>query len=418
MSKTTSWLDAVFDHVHRIEDELIHLREQLHRSPELSNQEYETTRRLHGVLAGCSNLQQATPSEGRGVLCDFRHGEIEQRLALRADIDALPLQDGKETEYRSQVDQVMHACGHDVHSTILVGAMRVFAAMAEADLLPWPIRVRGIFQPAEELATGACFMIKHNAIEDCNHIVALHVDPSRSVGTIGVREGNLTANCDLFDVHFQGRGGHGARPWQTIDPIRAATKWIQRVYDTVPPDGPETDSVISFGTIRAGNTGNVIPDEAHLSGSLRCIRRDQRQRILTEIHQIGETLHDETGCVVDWKLGCSAPSVINDSRLTSLIQQSAALVIGGENVEQITNPSMGGEDFSYYLEYLPGAMFRLGTRSDQIGNHPLHSPMFDIDQRAISIGVKMLVCATIRYFEPGGAFLHAATPKTQEVTEQ
>ncbi len=387
-----------------MQDELIQLRSYLHRHPELSNQEFQTTKHLVGIIERLS-LNCNVANEERGFTCDITSTEQPaRRLALRADLDALPLQDAKQVDYRSTHDNAMHACGHDVHATILVGAIRVLESMRKNGQLPWPIGVRAIFQPAEETATGASYMINNASIENVNEIVALHVDPTRKVGRIGLSPGVITANCDLFEVRFKGQGGHGARPHETIDPIDVATQWLQQVYATVRSGpGPSDSTVISVGAFQAGHSANVIPDEALLSGTLRSHRRDARQTALKAIHEISHTLTNQTGCKIEWRLGFSAPSVVNDTGTVAVIKDAARKLLGSDAIEPIGQPSMGGEDFSYYLEHIPGAMFRIGSSSEQIGKHPLHSPNFDIDERVIAIGVKLLVATVIEYFDPARA---------------
>ncbi|QDV14346.1 putative hydrolase YxeP [Rosistilla oblonga] len=382
---------------------LFQLRRYLHQHPELSGEEFETTTHVARLVEGLG-LPLKIADQQRGLTCELIAPESASdlpRLALRADIDALPIQDAKQVDYHSSCEGVMHACGHDVHTTMLYGALRVLKQLAAGDHLPWPIAVRGIFQPAEETAVGARYMISNHALRDVAAIIGIHCDPSRSVGRIGISPGVLTANCDMFKAKFRGRGGHGARPHQTIDPIDAATQWVQSVYRSVSRGfDPHEATVISIGRFDAGNKANVIPDNAILEGTLRTFHSGARAAALETIGKVSEAVTLATGCEIDFELGFSAPAVDNDPALVEVISHAARQTLGKHAVEPIPRPSMGSEDFSYYLEHLPGAMFRLGTCSEQIGQEPLHSPHFDIDQRAIAGGVRLLAATVIEYFDP------------------
>jgi amidohydrolase len=323
------------------------------------------------------------------------------RIAIRGDIDALPIDDGKQVDYRSQFDGVMHACGHDVHATVVVGAMQILAAMHAERKLPWPVAVRAILQPSEEFATGARHMIHHHALRDVGAIVALHVDPTRSVGCIGLRSGSLTAACDAIHVQFSGKGGHGARPQLTNDPIDACTHWVQSAFRRIARTAnPHETVVFSIGTIEAGHSANVIPDTAALSGTLRSLDQESRRVALETLEDVCESIVRETGCKVEMHLGSSAPSVVNDTRIVELLSDSITRAINAGAIDWIDQPSMGSEDFSYYLEHVPGAMFRLGVAGDQVGHAPLHTSNFDIDERALAIGCRLFAATVINYFDP------------------
>lgn len=400
-ARWVSVLTAVAD---RYEAEWVAIRRHLHRHPELSGAEHRTTDYLAETL-GAMGLTPNLGVGGTGVIVDFVSSvEVSghKRIAIRGDIDALPIEDHKSVDYHSLHPGVMHACGHDVHATIVLAALRILTSMQRSGELPWPIAVRGIFQPAEETACGARQMIQHHVLRDVEAILALHVDPTRSVGQIGLRSGTLTAACDMIEVDFLGRGGHAARPHLCADPIEACTRWVQNAYARLARViDPHETVVFTIGQIEAGHSPNVIPETAQLRGTLRSLDIASRQIALETLEMVSGAVTAETGCQVSLRLGVSAPAVVNDGRLVRLLSDVAVQVIDPAAPDPIGQPSMGSEDFSYYLEHVPGAMFRLGIAGPQVGREPLHTTMFDIDERAIAVGAKLFAAAVIQHFAPG-----------------
>lgn len=379
------------------------MRHHLHQHPELSGHEEGTTRYLAEALEK-RGLVPKVVGAGRGLTVDFASSSEAAKMkkfALRGDIDALPIPDGKSVDYRSLNEGVMHACGHDVHATILLSAIEILSEMGKHGLLPWPVSVRGIFQPAEETAEGARYMIHHHALRDVEAIIALHVDPTRGVGHIGLRKGILTAACDIIEVDITGRGGHGARPHLCHDPIDAGAHWIQSAYRMIGRTvEPSETVVLSVGEFKAGNSANVIPNRAMLRGSLRSLDTQSRSIALEMLESVGESVRQLTGCQVDLQLGMSAPAVINNNALVDVLASAAQRVLEPTATEWIGEPSMGSEDFSFYLDHVPGAMFRLGIAGSQIGHAPLHTPNFDVDEGAIEVGAKLMAAAAIEFFSP------------------
>lgn len=350
------------------------------------------------------DLPTRIDADGTGLTADLVTSPDlagRKRLAIRGDIDALPIEDHKAVDYRSIHDGVMHACGHDVHATIVLGALQILASMHREGILPWPVAVRALFQPSEETASGARLMIQRHALREVAAILALHVDPTRSVGCIGLRAGTLTANCDMIHVDFRGRGGHGARPHLCLDPIDACTRFVQTAYARLSRViNPHRTVVMSIGQIDAGHSPNVIPDTAELSGTLRSLDPESREVALDTLRAVAGAIGSETGCEVDLRLGVSAPAVVNDGGLIRLLSDAATQVIDPAAPDPIEHPSMGSEDFSFYLEHVPGAMFRLGVAGPQVGHEPLHTSAFDVDERAIAVGAKLFAAAAINYFAP------------------
>lgn len=398
-----NWIPDIRRHAEELSPAWANMRRHLHQNPELSNHEFQTTQYLVQQF-GQLDLPTHVAGDGRGMTADLTLATGKSSgpcLAIRGDIDALPIQDLKTVEYRSRCDGVMHACGHDVHATIVFGAMQILASMRKAGELPWPVSVRAILQPAEELAVGAQYMIQHHALEGIDAILALHVDPTRRVGCVGLRRGTLTAACDTIHLEIQGKGGHGARPHLTNDPIDAVTHWVQSAFRRIARTADPSETVVfSIGKIESGHSVNVIPDHATLAGSLRSLDQDSRRIALETLGDVCECIQRETGCKVDLTLGASAPAVVNDPRLVDLLEDSVGKTLGSEAVEWVDQPSMGSEDFSWYLEHVPGAMLRLGVRGEQAGHEPLHTAAFDVDERALAIGSQVFAAAVINYFDP------------------
>jgi len=332
------------------------------------------------------------------VMVDVNATDKEHLIALRADIDALHIHDKKDTEYRSQCEGIMHACGHDVHSAIVFGAVSALHEMRKEDKLPCEVSLRAIFQPAEETCQGAQEMIAVGALENVDAIIATHVDPTREVGRVGVRSGVLTANCDEMIISIMGKGGHAARPHETSDSIAAAASLINAFYLYIPRATDSQDAVVvTIGQIYGGDNSNVIPEEVQLRGTVRTLDRKIRRETFRHIKRLAKGIGDTSGTVITVEFGASAPSVRNDAGVMSILQPSIESVVGPEAIDVIPRPSMGSEDFAFYLEKTPGAMFRLGCKSETIGGQSLHTPEFDVDERAILIGARIMARSVISW---------------------
>jgi len=327
--------------------------------------------------------------KGNGVMCDIGYGD--RVIALRADLDALPLPDTKDVPYRSTVDNVCHACGHDVHTTILLGAGLALAQLAERDELPG--RVRLLFQPAEEiLVGGAPEVIAAGGLKDVDAIFALHCAPQLPVGLVGVRSGPLTAATDKIEVRLTGAGGHTARPHLTADLVHA----LGRVLVDVPAlldrrlDARAGVSMV-WGAVRAGEAVNAIPIEGVAKGTVRVLNRDAWREVPDLITKLIHDVTAPTGAHAEVSYTRGVPPVVNDRLATAIIAGAAGAALGPERVVE-AEISMGGEDFAFYLDQVPGAMIRLGvgipgsdTKLD------IHQSAFDIDERAIGYGVRVMV---------------------------
>ena len=384
------WREAIDGYLDAADAGLRAIRRHLHAHPEPSRQEFETTRYLARQLEAAGISTRLAPS-GRGLIADpVTSGPTSAaRFAIRGDIDALGLQDAKEVPYRSTRDGVMHACGHDAHATIALGA--AMALHACRDRLPRPVAWRAILQPAEEVGEGALEMIEAGALDGVAAIAALHVDAELEVGRIAQRPGPLTAACEDLHVSVRGRGGHGARPHQAVDPIALASQFVVSVYQLIPRSVDSREAtVVTFGSIAGGTVANVIPDEVILLGTIRTLSRAASERVKERIAAIGRGLSEAAGARIDIEFHGGIAGVHNDPAVTALCSRAAAEVVGPANVETLPLPSMGGEDFGAYLDRVPGCMMRLGARPAGGPGHHLHTTRFDIDERALVLGARIL----------------------------
>ncbi|WP_179023047.1 M20 family metallopeptidase [Streptomyces sp. IMTB 2501] len=384
--------------------ELIAFRRDLHMHPELGNQEFRTTAAIKERLER-AGLRPRVLAKGTGLVCDIGVAEGERSavplLALRADIDALPIPDTKtDCPYRSTVPDRAHACGHDVHTTVVLGTGLVLADLHAKGLLPRPVRL--LFQPAEEvLPGGALDAIEDGVLKGVGRMLAVHCDPRVDAGKIGLRHGPITSACDRLEVALDGPGGHTARPHLTTDLVTA----VARVAVDVPAViGRRVDArvglVLTWGRIESGHAPNVIPQHAELSGTVRCLDLDAWRQAPDIVHAaIDEvaTLHRAKSEITYVR---GVPPVVNDKESTELLRRAMVARRGRRSVES-TEQSLGGEDYSWYLEHVPGAMARLGVRRPgELVVRDLHQGDFDADEHAIKVGVEMFTAAA--FLEPNG----------------
>lgn len=366
---------------------LVAVRRHLHAHPELSHQEFETAALVARELAAVG-LQPKFLPRGNGVMCDI--GEGDRVIALRADLDALPLPDTKDVPYRSTVANAAHACGHDVHTTVLLGVGLALAQLEQQGGIGG--RVRLIFQPAEEsINSGAPEMISAGALKDVAAIYALHCAPQLPVGIVGVRSGAITAACDAVEVRLSGKGGHTARPHLTADLVYA----LGRVVTEVPAllgrrVDPRAGLSMVFGSIHAGEASNAIPNEGSAKGTIRVLNRDAWREAPDLVTQLIKDVVAGTGAKADVRYTRGVPPVINDRMASAVIAGAAGAALGAERVVE-AEISMGGEDFAFYLEHVPGAMIRLGTGIPGSAPMDIHQSAFDVDERAIGYGVRTMV---------------------------
>lgn len=376
--------------------DLIALRRDLHAHPEVSRGEVETTRKLAARLEALG-LEVKVRPEGMGLFADLaRPGfdpAVHRTVAVRADIDALAVLEQTGLPYASTRPGVMHACGHDVHTTCAMGVAQALAPLREQ----LPGRLRLFFQHAEEVAPGGALdLIAFGALEGVDAVLGLHVDPELPVGTVGVKVGALTASVDAFKVVVRGRSGHGARPHHAVDPIFISAQLVQELYRAPAHHFDVRDPVvISVGSIHGGQACNVIPEEVVLEGTFRTLSRAHRERVGPLIQRLAEGLAAVHGATCEVTLRHGSPSIQNDPAITSVVAGVAAEVVGPSHVRTLALPSMGAEDFSEYLEHVPGMMFRLGVW-DGGPQHFLHSGRFAPHEDAIPIGARVLAESALR----------------------
>jgi amidohydrolase len=378
------------------EERLIALRRDLHMHPELGFAEYRTTRVISEQLRA-AGLRPVTLPKGTGLICDIGppEGSAEvPTIALRADIDALPLLDEKDVPYHSTVAGVCHACGHDVHTAMLVGVGLFMAQQAANGLLPG--RVRLIFQPAEEVPGGALDVMAAGGIADVDRIFALHCDPRIAVGQLGLRAGPITAACDKVYVNVTGPGGHTARPHLTADLVYALAKIVTELPAALSRRvDPRSSLSLVWGRVSAGSVANAIPDDGVAEGTVRCLDDEAWHAAPDLMRSLLESVAGAYDVKADLDYIRGVPPTVNEATSVQMFRAAAGVVLGEDAVVS-TPQSLGGEDFGWYLESIPGALARLGVAEPgQAGDYDLHRGTFDVDERCIAIGVRVMVATAL-----------------------
>jgi amidohydrolase len=376
----------------RHETELIGFRRDLHAHPEPAYAEHRTTRVVADRLAG-AGLSPVLLQESPGLYVDIGPGG--PRTALRADLDALPMDDEKGVPYKSTTPGMCHACGHDAHTAMLVGAGLFLAERAASGRLAGGVRL--IFQPAEEAASGAKSVIAAGALDSVARIFALHCDPRLDTGMVGVRAGAITAACDKVKVTLAGPGGHTARPHLTADVVYALSKIVTEVPAALTRRvDPRAGLSLVWGHVNAGSAANAIPDEGVAEGTVRCLDTEVWRSAVALIEDLVQSVAMAYGVTAKVEYLSAVPPTVNEPASAALISGAAAAVLGPAAVTD-TPQSLGGEDFAWYLHLVPGAMARLGTRTPgTLTACDIHQPTFDIDERAIGVGVRVLAGVSSR----------------------
>ncbi|MGY2084896.1 amidohydrolase [Blastococcus sp. SYSU DS0539] len=363
--------------------ELVSIRRHLHAHPELAFAEFETTSFLEQRLRAAGLRPRRLPT-GTGLVCEVGTGDGPV-VVLRGDIDALPLADLKDVPYASTREGLCHACGHDVHTTVVLGV-----ALALAGLDGLPGRVRCVFQPAEETVPGgATEVVASGVLDGASRAFALHCDPSVPAGKVGLRTGSITAACDRMDVTLTGPGGHTARPQLTVDLVDALGRLITDLPSLLSRQvDPRVGMSLVWGAVNAGVAANAIPQRGTLRGTVRVLDRDAWKGAEELLRSLVERVAATTGAEVGVDYIRGVPPVVNDPRSVALLRSAALGSVGAENLV-LSPQSMGGEDFGWFADVMPIALARLGTHG---GGAPLdlHRGTFDVDERAIGVGVRLL----------------------------
>ncbi|MDX8402833.1 MAG: amidohydrolase [Mariprofundaceae bacterium] len=375
-----------------IMDDVIAIRRHLHQHPELSGEEKnsatfiaEQCRKL-----GCDVREHIG---GHGILASLSSNKYSaeniKTIILRADMDALPIQDAKQCEYSSRADGVCHACGHDAHSAILLGTIMMLSRLD----IRLPYNIAAVFQPAEEITEGAKAMLKDGLLDgiQTHRAYALHVYPYLPAGSIGLKSGAMCAAADMFEVEITGHGGHAARPHECIDVILIASHIIQALHHIISRRvDPMHPAVLTIGQIKAGHAANVMPDKVQFSGTVRSLNTAAHEEIRTRMDHIIRQTAETWGATAIFHMRHATPVLENDPNCIEEIRSTLNSYAPEIPVVDIDQPSMGGEDFAEFLQHIPGALMRLGTGSSPSTRYPLHHACFDIDETAMRSGILTL----------------------------
>lgn len=382
--------------VDRYYEEMVSLRRYLHERPELSYEEVHTPAFIATYLQELG-VEVRTGVGGRGVVGTICGGLPGKTVALRADFDALALQDEKDVPYRSKVEGAMHACGHDGHTATLLVVAKILSEQRET--------LRGnvvlIHQFGEELAPGGAKpMIEDGCLDGVDVVFGAHIWASMPTGLIGVRPGPVMAAADKFTIKVHGRGGHGASPHETVDSIMLGTSYIQQVQQVVSRRiNPLQPAVVTVAAFHAGGAFNVIADSAEILGTVRTFDKGTQEQIIVEMERLLSGLCDAYGATYEFNYEKGYPAVVNHTTETTHLEEQAVEIVGRKNVVH-QEPIMGGEDFAYYTEKVPGSFFFVGAGNpDKGASYPHHHPKFDFDEEAMRVAAKVFLSTTVSYLE-------------------
>jgi len=385
--------EKLFKTIDEINERIIEIRHDIHKHPELSGQEEHTKYLAKGILE--ANGYKITESEEHyGLIADLIVDESAKTVAIRADMDGLPIQEQTGKPYASVIDGIMHACGHDSHTAIALGA--AIAMATHKDELPGNIRF--IFQPSEESKEGGSVeMIEDGALRGVSAIFGLHAYPYLHSGKIGYKYGVMLASADIFTIEIFGKAAHGARPHEGVDAILVTSMIVNSLNHIVSRRiDPLHPAVISLGTIEGGTAANIICDHVLLKGTVRTINEGVRKNIPTMMESSIEGVCKSMGATYKFEYQFGQPELINHDSMVDIIVGEAKDIIGEENCVDLVDPVMGGEDFSEYLQIVPGAFFRLGTGNEEKQTTvPQHNSRFDVDDDALQVGMKIMSASAL-----------------------
>lgn len=378
------------DKIESIKNQLVSDRRHFHQNPELSFEEYNTIdyicKRLD--LLGIKYKKNIAKT---GVLAEISGKAEGKCLLIRADMDALPLEEKTDKEYSSKKNGVMHACGHDAHTAILLNTCEVLNSLKDT----FNGTIKFAFQPGEETSGGAEPMIAEGILENpsVDAAIALHMDSDLEVGTIRIKSGPMYASPDDFYIIVKGKGAHGAEPENAIDPIIISSKIILELQNIVPKKTDEfNEAVVTVGAIHAGTVGNIIPDTATLYGTARSLTNEMRDYLEQKIEEIVKNITFKYNADYEYKFTRLYPSLINNDEISKLIFESGVRCLGEDNCIMGGLPTLAGEDFAYFSQNVPSALFKLGCRNESKNIiYPIHNPNFDIDEDSLIKGLSVFV---------------------------
>ena len=377
--------------VNQYESYGIELRRQIHRHPELSNKEHNTTAFIRAELAK-SGIEPVDLGLETGLVADI-HGKkpgAGRMVAIRADIDALPVKEATGEEFASENEGVSHACGHDLHTAALLVAARVLAEHTDE----FSGTVRLMFQPAEESGDGARTLLAHHVLEPKPvFVLGFHTWPDTPAGMVGVRFGASHASSDTIKIKVKGKGGHGAHPYRCIDPVVAACYMVTQMQTIISRElSISGGGVLTFGRIQGGTAANVIPNEVELEGTLRALNPAKRQQMKDSIVRVAKGSCEAMRAEAEVTIEEGMPPLVNDLTVIGKVRDAAVKALGAQRVEELKQASPGSDDFACYLEQVPGALFRMGTGNEDLSTHiGLHNGKNRFDERGIATAATVLV---------------------------
>jgi amidohydrolase len=393
--------DRLKSDIDELVPDMVALRRDLHEHPELAFEEVRTSgivaRRLQAL-----GLEVQTEVAKTGVVGLLRGNASKSEaktIAIRADMDALPIYELNDIDYRSTVDGKMHACGHDGHTSIALAVANILSKR-KAELTG---NVKFIFQPAEEVIGGARPMVKEGAMEGVDGVIGLHLMSYYPVGRVGVRAGTVFASADSFAMTVKGKGGHGAMPETAVDPIVIAAYIITALQTLITREtSPFSPAVITIGQVHAGTAFNIIPETAELRGTMRAYSKEHREKLLRRIQEVADGVARAMGATCETEFADSGcPPCINDERMTEVVQKAATGAVGADKVDNGEEVmTTGSDDMGYFLNAVPGCYFIVGAKNENKGaSYPHHHPRFNLDEDALPIGVEVLTRAALEFLK-------------------
>lgn len=386
----------IYQIAEKLSSDLIEIRRSLHRIPETAFEEYKTSDFIKRQLEKLGLSYQTVCGTGIVSIINGKKGS-GKTILIRADMDGLPIEEKTEVPFKSEHKGKMHACGHDVHITALLGVCMI---LKEIDF-NFCGTLKAVFQPAEEGAGGAQPMIEKGIMHfpEVDAAIALHVEPLASYKTLQIRNGSIMSSPDDFKIIIKGVGGHGACPEKCINPLYAAAELIKALSTVVQDNFTDTDKcVVSVCTVNGGTLNNIIPDDVEITGTARSLDNDTRDKIEALILEYTKIACNKSGCDYEYKFNRLFPPVVNDCKMNKIITDSACALGCFEHIDTLEKASMTGDDFSYFAQLVPSAYFKLGAGNEHISK-PLHSSEFNIDENCIHRGAAILTEAALKYLE-------------------